>query len=345
MVTRRDRARATARRLAAAAAALALLGGIAACDPGPEEPQLSVTGTVGAPPVVQFSTPYPVAPTQVRLVEEGTGPVVTDGAPVVLATTSYDGETGEILDPATSGRPRVLRLTEADVGPDLHAAIEGVPEGSRLVVTQPVREDASGATAQGGHSGASARPSTPVEAGDADVAVAGEGAESPGAGRDASAQAADRMLVVVVDVLPTRATGDAVEVPADLGVSVGEDSAGAPTLSVDRPLDPAELRVVPLKAGSGATVVPGQEVTLQYLGADLATGEQYDSTWMPDRGPQVVAVDETFPGLRRALLDQQAGSRVLVLVPAAEAFGDAPLALVVDILATHGGDTDEVVRG
>lgn len=289
---------------------------------------MRVTGEAGAPPVVQFEAPLPLSSSRVEVIAQGEGRAVGEGDAVVLALTSYDGETGEPIDGESAGRARVVRLTREDVGGDLFAALDGATEGSRILLAQPVTDDA-------------VTPGADVASPDAGTAPTDASTEG---GSQASASA-QRMLVVVVDVLPTRATGDPVEVPGDLGVTVGEDPSGAPTLTVEAVEPPTEVRVVPIEVGSGAPVLPGSEVTVQYHGVVWGTGEVYDSTWAADRGPQTVAVDETFPGLREALLDQPVGSRVLVLSPAAQAFGDAPLAMVVDVLAASGPAPDDVAEG
>ena len=325
----------------ALAGAVGLALALAACGAPDDTPPVTVLGDVGAPPVVQFDTPLEVASQEITTLIAGDGPALTDGGPVVLALTSYDGHTGELLDLQTAGRARVLRLTSADVGADLHGALTGATEGSRLLVTQPVAEPA-GEPAEDGTD-----ESTDAPADDATDAPTDEGTEAPTDGpTDAPTDSATagRMLVIVVDVLRTSATGVAVEGAGVPGVSVGDGEGGAPTLAVEPGAAPPEkLAVAQVLRGTGEPVRPGQEVTVQYLGLVWDSGEVYDSTWSAERGPQVLAVDDTFPGLREALLDQPVGSRVLVVAPPAQAFGTQTLALVVDVLATWGGDPADVV--
>lgn len=325
--------RATSRRRVAGSLALALGATLlAGCGPDADEPAVTVLGEVGAPPVVQFETPLDVTAQEITTLLAGDGPALSDGGPVVLSLTSYDGHTGELLDEQTAGRARVLRLTSADVGADLHRALVGATEGSRLLVTQPVADPETADALEDTDGDAT---ETTDDTGDPDATGSTDEGDEGTAGR---------MLVIVVDVLRTAATGEPVEAPQNLGVVVGEGEDGAPTLQIDPTAPPAgELQVAQVLRGTGEPVRPGQEVTVQYLGLVWDTGEVYDSTWTPDRGPQVLAVDDTFPGLREALLDQPVGSRVLVVAPPAQAFGTQTIALVVDVLATWGGDPDDVV--
>lgn len=274
-----------------------------------------MTGDVGAPPVVRFDAPLELSATETEVLVEGAGRELGAGDPAVLAVTTYDGNTGEILDQDTSGRARVLAVTEEDLGADLHRAVLGLREGSRLLMTQPVSDapspDAAGADADGGTP--TAQP--PTEA------------------------AADRMLLVVVDVLPSVATGQERELPADLGVALTSDDEHVPSLTVTDAAPPERVRIAYAREGNGAPVLPGQVVTIRYHAIDWATGEVYDSSWATGRGPQVVAVDDTFPALQEALLDAPIGSRIVLASPAAQAFGDAALAMVVDVVAASGEPT------
>lgn len=328
---RRVGARRSPRVLGALLGVLLVFSG---CTGQEDEPTINVAGEVGAPPVVQFKAPLGITDEEITTLTAGAGTELAEGDPVVLALTSYDGETGELLDADTAGRARVLRLTGADVGSELLSALVGVNEGTRLLVQQPVAAGNANDDAVAVEPGDDASASAPAGEDDADATDGGEQSAKP---------TADKMLVIVVDALHTTATGDPVDLPADLGVIVGEDPGGAPTLSVEAAQPPEALRVAQVRRGTGERVRPGQEVTVQYHGIVWDTGEVYDTTWTVDRGPQVLAVDETFPGLREALLDQPVGSRVLVLAPPAQAFGTSPLALVVDVLATWGGDPEDVV--
>ncbi|MFH5822733.1 FKBP-type peptidyl-prolyl cis-trans isomerase [Georgenia sp. AZ-5] len=154
----------------------------------------------------------------------------------------------------------------------------------------------------------------------------------------------ERMLVLVIDVRYSRARGEPVQPPEGLPtVQVAED--GTPTITLPEGDPPAELVVQPLVRGDGAQVRPGQDVTLQYTGITWESGQPYDSTWDQGKVPRTVVLGETIPGLRDGLVDQTVGSQVLLVIPPAQARGTDTLVLVVDILATSGGDEGSVVQG
>lgn len=268
---------------------LALLG-ITGCSntPGGEEPQrpVEVSQGVGSAPVVHIDTPLPLADASSEIIVRGEGAALTEGAPALLALTAYDGTTGELLPDRGHGEPRTIIFSEDEVGEEIYSRLLGVPEGSRVLVIQPVA-----------------------------------GAEG------------DHMLVLVIDVLHTRAQGEARDLPDNfpqIGVD-DEDTGPKVTLPDEEP--PEQLEVAPLIQGSGAQVSPGQDVTLQYTAVVWPGGEVYDSTWADGQVPRTIAIDEAFPGLRDGLVDRAVGSRMVLVIPPEMATGTNTLVFVVDILA------------
>lgn len=281
------------RLLGAATAAVALV--LTACTPDEGDGRdIEVTGTFGSVPLVTFDPPLPLAEESVDVVTEGDGREVTEGGPVLMTLTAYDGEDGELIEDRPVGETQTRTLTAEDAGPELVELLSGHHEGSRLLVRQPVE-----------------------------------------------AEGENRMLVLVIDLRYTRARGEPVELPAGLpGVTL--DDSGAPTITLEGE-PPSSLVVQPLLRGDGAQVRPGQDVTVQYTGVSWESGEPYDSTWAAGMVPKTLAIDTTLPGLRTGLVDQTVGSQVLLVIPPDLAHGTETLVLVVDILATVGGDADSVV--
>lgn len=154
--------------------------------------------------------------------------------------------------------------------------------------------------------------------------------------RAVDTEVGERMEIVVIDALPTRYTGTPVEV--DFGAEdlpiIGQEDDGRPTASVSEgATEPTSLRVVPLAKAEGRQVRPGDTVYAQYTVWTWDAGEVYASTWQDGAVPGPVEIDETFPGLRDGVLDQNLGSRVLILVPPELGIGTDSLVAVVDILA------------
>lgn len=141
------------------------------------------------------------------------------------------------------------------------------------------------------------------------------------------------MLVVVVDILHTRAVGEAVEPPEGIP-TVTLDDSGKPSAMVPEGMgEPTELGIIPLIEGSGRQVTSGQRVTMQYTAWNWDDGSVYDSTWEKGGVPATVNLDETFAGLRDGIIDLKVGSQVLLLIPAQLTNGADAHVMVVDILA------------
>ena len=137
--------------------------------------------------------------------------------------------------------------------------------------------------------------------------------------------------VVVVDVRPARAQGEPVEPQGGLPtVQLGED--GAPTVTFAGDAPPAGRVEQVLIKGSGAQVGAESELIVQYHVVRWSDGGVEATTWGEDRLPERLDVSSTFPGLSAGLLDQTAGSQVMLIVPPAEALGTDTLVFVVDIL-------------
>ena len=148
-----------------------------------------------------------------------------------------------------------------------------------------------------------------------------------------TAQGTDRMLVLVIDVLHTRAQGEELEKRASFpDVTVSEED-DVPTISLPDEEPPDTLEVATVIRGEGRQVRPDQAVTLQYVAVVWPGGDVYDSTWADRRVPRTVQLEDTFTGLRDGLVDRTVGSRVLVVVPPALGTGNQTLVFAADILA------------
>lgn len=159
---------------------------------------------------------------------------------------------------------------------------------------------------------------------------------SPGGGIGAT----NYPTVTVVDVLPTRASGEAVPPGAGLP-AVRLDRSGAPTLTPTGTDPPGALVAQPLIRGSGAQVEADDTVTLQYTGFAWKTGEAFDSTWSRSGLPVSFSLTDV-QALSEGLVDQPVGSQVMLVVPPSYALGitqskemaGQTVVYVVDILDT-----------
>ena len=158
------------------------------------------------------------------------------------------------------------------------------------------------------------------------------------------------MLIVTLRVPHTAETHE----PAAIVGGVGADPpADAPTVEENdgdvTGLDwstapkkaPEELTVIPLVEGEGPEATAESMVTFDYYGAVYGEDEPFDESYSREPAPFGVGVkglipawDEVIPGLKR-------GSRVLVIAPPEDAYGDqeqpnipagSTLTFVVDVL-------------
>lgn len=267
--------------------------------------RISVSGRVGATPVLRVDLPLEIRGTKHRVVTRGEGRVIRSGDPVLLAVTSFNGADGKMLTP--SGHPRILIGTAAadSIGADLAREVVGHAEGTRLLVvrrTQPTEENtpSSSPTTQAG--------STPIPAYSSEIEV--------------------------LDILPSladgQASGTASSSAAPLTVTLGDEG---PVISHGADL-PAGPTLQPLVTGAGAQVRSDDDVIAQFIVTGWSDGQERESTWRTGT-PQRVRMSDIMPGLRQLLVDQRVGSRLAITIPPDQATGDDTLCVVIDILATE----------
>jgi peptidylprolyl isomerase len=156
-------------------------------------------------------------------------------------------------------------------------------------------------------------------------------------------------VVLVVDVLPTKASGTVVETSEDLP-QVTRDPDGSPTVRLPDGAPPTDLVVQPLVRGSGPQVDIGQVVTVRYEAVRWSDGAVFDSSWAAGVAPQsaTIGIGRLIEGWDQGLLEQSVGSQVLLVVPPRLGYGgtgsdlaDETLVYVVDILDARYQVTEE----
>lgn len=161
-------------------------------------------------------------------------------------------------------------------------------------------------------------------------------------------------VVLVIDVLPTRASGAEVP-PVDGLPKVQRSDDGTPYVKVPSDASPPEdLVVQPLVRGTGPQVQVGQVVTMRFTAVRWSDGKVFDTTWTPGTRPQsaTVGIGQLIDGLDQGLLEQTVGSQLMLVVPPGLGYGgtssdlaDQTLVYVVDILDAHYQVTDEEAVG
>jgi peptidylprolyl isomerase len=277
---------------------------------------VSVEGEVGQAPVVNFPHPFAVDKTVNRVLVEGDGEEITEGASVGFHYVALNGRDGNLFDSSYEVGPVSTVLDRRQVLPGLVDGLLGTKAGGRVV-----------------------------------VAVSPDDGFGPVGGAPESGIEADDTIVFVIDVQEirhplARAEGTPVEPVAGLP-TVALDAEGKPTITMPGGDPPAQLVSQPLIEGSGATVEAGQTISVHYTGVIWASGTQFDSSW--DRGTPAsfpIGTGNVIVGWDEGLVGQKVGSQVLLVIPPDKGYGsngDASagisgtdtLVFVVDILDTY----------
>lgn len=276
----------------------------------------TVGGTFGKDITLKLPSGTPTDKFVVHTVTEGTGATVNTSNFAIFNFTVEDWTTGKILNTAygKTSAPAVRKPTDTMI-PALDKAVVGHKVGSRVVVVAPP----GAASAQ-----MSSSEPTGVTAKDT--------------------------LVFVIDINQVVGAKDDVtgtQVASPAGMPTVDATAGkAATFTIpDAAKKPTKLETGVLIKGTGAKVLSGQTIIVQYTGATLADGKVFDSSWK-DNGAMatIIGQQQVITGWDQGLVGQTVGSRVLLSIPSTLAYGASPpansgiaanadMVFVVDILA------------
>ncbi|MGC4932269.1 FKBP-type peptidyl-prolyl cis-trans isomerase [Gordonia sp. DT30] len=97
------------------------------------------------------------------------------------------------------------------------------------------------------------------------------------------------------------------------------DPATAPTVHVTTPFGVDQTLVHVLRTGTGATVAPGANVSVSYVGVNGRTGDRFDSSYT--RGaPADFSLAQVIPGFSKAIVGQHVGSTVAAAIAPADGY-------------------------
>jgi hypothetical protein len=285
------------RRTSGLIAAAVLVSTLAACgaaderagcqpvfQPGDASRAVQVEGSVGTRPTTTFPTPLVTKESQVSEIVRGDGEVLSRGEIADAHLSLYSGETAQLLE-ESDYEEMYLRRT---VGPDdpLGQALQCAAVGSRVVYATTV-EELFGAD----------NPQIPLEN--------------------------EATIVAVFDIaraFPGRATG-APQLGQNGMPAVVLAPNGRPGISVPSEEAPTDLRIAVLKQGTGPEVKQGDRAVLHYTGLTWDDENVFDSSWetgVPRTFPAASFEDDpagVVPGLAEALIGENVGSQVLVVIP------------------------------
>lgn len=272
------------------------------CTPTKTEGDASATvkanGPFGEDPAATFPTPLVPDGVEVSTIKAGEGEIVYPGEYATVAITFFDGTTGESLGESYDEvTPLVIRAGESlsQIG----YAVECQTVGSRVAVTMT-------------------------------------GKDLWGMGNvNESTVAADRSMVMVIDIrdsLLGKAYGvDQLPTAGLPAVVTAPD--GTPGITVPAADAPTSVKISLLKKADGKVVEAGDTVYVHFLRVSWDDSSPPKSTWEDYGNPsrfQLVAYDAATGGgspqvILDALVGQNVGSQVILVMPPAYGFAEAAL--------------------
>lgn len=275
---------------------------------------VTVSGAVGQKPTVKVPAPMSFATTQSSVVKgQGSGPAADGNATVTANYMLVNASTGKTIEESWSSGQTARLTLGARLLPGLNKGLTGAQEGQRVVIAMAPGDAFGDQGASGG-----------IKPGDS--------------------------LVWVVDVVKVeplqvmKALPPSNEIPSVVtgqdGKPTGFKATGATPEQVDH------LGAWMLKQGQGPAVQPGQEITVNYLGALYPDGKVFDESYTKQPATFGIGVGQVIPGWDKALVGQKVGSRLVLTIPSDLAYGaagrpqggipgDADLIFVVDIVGAR----------
>lgn len=265
---------------------------------------VTVKGETSAKPTVEFAKPFTVAETAAKAVSEGKGDALAKGQQVIVDYVGINGRDGKEFDSSwKSGKPATFKLADGALIAGFIKGLVGQKIGSRVLITIPSKDGYAEGNQQAG-----------INKGDS--------------------------LIFVVDVKSaykplTKAEGTAVTPPAGLPTVTLKD--GTPSaLTVPKTKAPAKLVVQDLIKGKGAKVTAENTVNFHYIAANWRTGKKFDSSWDRQQALDLQLAQTQVKGLTTGLVGKPVGSRVLLIMPPDQGFGQ-------DLQGTDVKKTDTIV--
>lgn len=260
-------------------------------DAEAETPQITWDGE----PFPEGDLPFRVSDTQSTTVAEGDGDEVAPGHEVQARYVAVNGTTGEqLLSTYDADETVTLDLTNENLFPAFLQELPGRKAGETLLMALPAAE-----------------------------------AFGP-AGNPQLGVGADDTLVFYLEVVSsgeplTQATGEPVEPEAGLP-EVEADGQSAATITIPEDAEePDELVTQVLIEGEGPAVRAGQTIRVHYTGVRFSDGEGFDDSYQRGEPAEFpIGVGQVIPGWDEGLVGQTVGSRVLLVIPAEQAYGEAP---------------------
>ena len=270
--------------------------------------RIDVQGSFGETPKVTVKAPWAVDKTRAQVLQPGKGATVEAGQTVEVNYYGLNGRTGKKFDDSFS-RKQSVAFSLAQVVPGFQKGLVGQRQGSRVLIAMPGKD---------GYDSAGGNPQIDVRVGDS--------------------------LIFVVDVVGVQlAAPQGAKVPPKAGLPTVREQGGKPVVTVPKTNPPITLQVQPLIKGTGKKIGADDTITFDYVWVAWKDGRVLESTY--ESKPANYQLSGLLPGMAKGLAGQQVGSRVLLVIPPAQAYpnGNAnpkvdpgeTLVMVVDLLFTQ----------
>lgn len=150
------------------------------------------------------------------------------------------------------------------------------------------------------------------------------GALAYGANPPSSDIQENEVLVFVVDLEPTPEATVGPRVEGTAGVTVTGDPGKEPTVKVS-PETAAVTQVTysDITVGTGDEATPSSTVEINYVGVGTKAGTVFDSSYKNGSTAQLV-LGQVISGFRDGVSGMKVGGRRLIVIPAAQAYGENP---------------------
>lgn len=244
---------------------------------------ITVTGDAGAAPTVTVPAPWAVDETRRKVITPGNGPAAEATSIVEVNYVGTDARTGQVFDSSwAKGQQAIFSLDQ--VVPGFTKGLTGAQAGERVLIAMP---GADGYDSSGGN------PQAGIQVGDS--------------------------LVFLVDVLAV-STKTAVGTAATptLPVTVGQDAAGTPTVTIPSgATPPTQLVAESVIVGAQRPVVASDYVLVHYRSWSWKTGQVIEDVYGT---PEAGQLSRLIPAWQKGLVGKPIGSRVIIVAPPADAY-------------------------
>jgi len=248
---------------------------------------IKVTGERLVAPKVEFKAPFAIDQTRTKVLEEGKGAAALADGYVTVHYYGINARTGKKFDESYS-RKQTSTFSLGEVITGFKTGLTGAKAGSRVLIAIPGTDGYDSAY-------------------EMDPSYAPEG------------YALGDTLLFVVDVIEVSLAqpADKAVTPAAGLPTVTGGPADKPTVSVAGLTAPTTMKTQVLLQGEGSKVTKDSTILARYVGYSFKTGQLVDDQWGT---PSAGLLSSTIPGWQTGLLNQQVGSRVLLVLPPKDGF-------------------------